>query len=101
MFVKVYRYKIKEHDFEESQKISKDADLIYVSYGRTKEPITLYRKTNDLIEVMLIEFYNSKKEHEALSSRVNNDYRIKELWNSFIELVHKKEIKEEEFETPD
>jgi len=101
MFVKVYRYKIKESDLEESRRISKDADLIYATYGRDKEPITLYKKVNDLVEVLLIEFYNSKKDYEILISKVNNDYRIKELWNSFIEFVYKTEVKEEEFETLD
>ncbi len=99
MFVKVYRYKVKESDFEESQRISKDADLIYASYGMGKEPVTLYKKSNDLVEVLLIEFYNSKKDYEVLINKVNNDYRIRKLWDSFIELVHKKEIKEEEFKT--
>ena len=64
MFVKVYRYKIKESDLEESRRISKDADLIYATYGRDKEPIILYKKVNDLVEVLLIEFYNSKEDYE-------------------------------------
>jgi len=101
MFVKVYRYKVKESDFEESQRISKDADLIYASYGMDKEPVALYKKSNDLVEVLLIEFYNSKKDYEVLINSVNKDHRIRKLWDSFIELVHKKEIKEEEFETMD
>lgn len=97
MFAKIYRYKVRENDFEESQRISKKADKVYEEYGREKKPITLYRKNKGLVEIVLIEFYKSKRDYRVFINKINNDKRIKRLWDSFIGLVYGREVNDEEF----
>ncbi len=97
MFVKVYRYTVKNRRIKAIQKIEKEANKIYQRRG-LKKSLTLTRRKGIVTHIMLLEFYDSKKQFKKVKSRVNKDPKIWILWKKFLKVVNKP-ITEDEYET--
>ncbi|MBI3385142.1 hypothetical protein HY030_03050 [Candidatus Gottesmanbacteria bacterium] len=100
MFVKTYRYRVKKENLDKLIKINKEAGKIYKKYGGQGYK-TLLKKDGRTIGILLLEFYQSKKQFNKIMNLVNKDKKITDLWKKFLLLVNEKEIKEEEFELTD
>ena len=92
MFIKFYEYKIKKQDFQKWKKINVEAQKIYKKHGLKSHQV-FTKKEKNLIKIVEIDYYNSKKDFFKVSKNVNKEKQIKELFNRFLKLVHNKKIK--------
>lgn len=98
MFVKLYKYQIRRADLQKWEKINNAANKIYEHYGRVDFE-TLLRKEKYYIEVIELNRYASKNIFQKIIKEVDKDRRITKLYASFLKLVYKNKILEDEFET--
>jgi hypothetical protein len=98
MFVKVYRYRIRKHNFEKWKKINDAARNIYRKYGCGNSQC-LISKEGKLITVLELDYYNSRRDFLRITGLVDADLLIKSLFSEFMRVVYRKHITEEEFET--
>ena len=98
MFVKVYRYKIKRHDFRKWKKNSDAACRIYRKYGGGNSK-RLFKKDGNFISVVELDYYKLKKDCLKITKQVDKDSKTDALFQEFLSYVRNKRISKEEFET--
>ena len=98
MFVKVYRYKIRQRDFQKWKKNNDAARRLYRKYGGGNSK-RLFKKDGNFISVVELDYYKSKKDFLKITKQVDRDSKTDALFQEFLSYVHNKHISEEEFET--
>jgi len=98
MFVKVYRYKIKQRDFQKWKKNNDAAHRLYRKYGGGHLKV-IFKKDKNFIIIVELDFYKSKKDFLKIIKQVNRDSKTNVLFQEFLNYVYNKDIFEEEFET--
>ena len=98
MFIKVYKYKIRKHDFKSWKKINDAARTLYKKYGSGNSK-RLIRKYGEFIYVVELDSYKSKKDFGRILKQVNKDKKITALYHEFLNIIYQKRIYEEEFKT--
>ena len=96
MIVKVYKYKIKKTDFNKWKKVNDSARKLYKKYGGGNSR-RLFKKSGIFIEIIEMDYYNSKKAFLNINKKVEDSPKIHILFKEFISYVHNTKIVREEF----
>lgn len=97
MFVKIYKYKINQSDFQKWNEVTDLANTIYKKYGGLRFE-RLAKDISGGLEIMELGYYESKEEFDKIIRKVDIDPNINKLFTEFKKLV-KSNITEEEFIT--
>lgn len=97
MFVKIYRYQIKNKNFKKWKRNNDIVSRLYRKLGC--QFYRLIKKESNFFHIIELGFYGSKKEFLKITNQLDSNPEILMLYGDFLKLVHNKKFIEEDFET--
>ena len=95
MFVKVYRYKIKNSDFRAWKKVNDKTRAVFRRYGVLSK--RLINKDKQFVHIIEMDQFPSNKAFLTIDKQTKKDDEVSRLYNTFMGLVHRKHVLEEDF----